>query len=776
MSFGASFPRLEAVAKADGTAQYSADIDFGRMLHGAVLTSPHAHARIVSYDVSAARALPGVKAIVTGADLALRRFGLMVGDETALAIGKVRYVGDAVAAVAATDRDTARKAAALIRVEYEVLPAVLTPAEAMVEGAPLVHEHLADYTKTVACISSGNVLSRAAIAAGDPDAAWAACDAIVDEVYETQAQYHAYMEPVAAVASVDAMGRLTVWSSTQSIFRTQICISQALDLPRAKIRSISPYVGGGFGGKSEPGVQLCAALLARASGRPVKIVLDRNEDMAMMRSRHPARIRLRTGAMRDGTILVRTGEVLMDAGAYADDSPAAMMMVIYFLRGPYRVPNVRFEGQVVYTNKLRAGAFRGVGNAQASFACESQLDEIARKLDIDPIDLRLKNALRQGDTWLGGHAIGSASLAECLDRVRSESAWDERRKQLGAAHGSGKRRGLGVSSVVYTCAYLSTSAVLRLLDDGTVTIATGAVDIGQGSDTAIAQMCAAALQLPLESVNVIQPDTDASPFNSGTNASRITYMLGKVIADATDDVRDQVFRHAADMLECDVGDLELQEGGRVGLKGVPGHRLTFGEISRRAHFKHGGPIIGRGSYVFKAGEIDPKLAITQGFMSLDQIGTYVFGAQVIEIEIDEVTGQVRVVEGWSAHDVGRAVNRQAVEGQIQGGFIQGVGFALLEELVWQDGRLTNSSFSDYKIPGALEAPYAVHPIIIENFEPTHPFGVKGIGEPPLIGVAPAVANAIDHAAGVRIRQLPLTGERVLQALLARGRDNVRLES
>jgi CO/xanthine dehydrogenase Mo-binding subunit len=769
MSFGESLPRLEAAAKANGTAQYTADLALGGMLHGAILTSPHAHARIVSFDVGAARALPGVKAVVTGADIANRRFGLMVGDETALAIDKVRYVGDPVAAVAATDRDTARKAAALIKIEYEVLPAVLTPTEAMAEGAPLVHENLADYTKTVACLSFGNVLSRAEIRAGDPDAAWAACDVIVDEVYETPAQYHAYLEPVAAVASVDAMGRVTVWSSTQSIFRTQICVSQALDLPRSKVRAISPYVGGGFGGKSEPGVQLCAALLARASGRPVKVVLERNEDIAMMRSRHPARIRLRTGARRDGTILVRTGEVLMDAGAYADDSPAAMMMVIYFLRGPYRIPNVRFEGQVVYTNKLRAGAFRGVGNAQASFACESQLDEIAHKLDIDPIDLRLKNALRQGDTWLGGHAIGSASLAECLERVRTASAWDERRKRLAATPMPGKRRGLGISSVVYTCAYLSTSAVLRLLDDGTVTIATGAVDIGQGSDTVMAQMCASALQLPLNAVNVIQPDTDASPFNSGTNASRITYMLGKVIADASADVRDQVFRHVADMLECDVGDLELQPGGRAAIKGIPEQHVTFADVSRRAHFKQGGPIIGRASFVFKAGEVDPKLAITQGFMSLDQIGTYVFGAQVVEVEIDEATGQVRVVEGWSAHDVGRAVNRLAVEGQIEGGFVQGIGFALFEELAWNEGRLTNASLSDYKIPGIVEAPDAFHPIIIENFEPTHPFGVKGIGEPPLIGVAPAIANAIDHAAGVRIRQLPLTGERVLRALLARER-------
>ncbi len=763
--FGASLPRREAAAKAAGAARFTDDIQLAGMLHGAVLTSPYAHARILSCDTRAARALPGVKAVITGADIPANRFGLMVKDETALAIDRVRYIGDAVAAVAAVDRETAQQALALIDVVYEELPAVLDPVAATATDAPLVHEELASYEKSFGAICGGNVLCAAEIAAGDPASAWARCDLVVENVYETQAQYHAYMEPVAAVADVDALGRITVWSSTQSIFRVQACISDALGVPRNQVRAISPYVGGGFGGKSEPGVQLFAALLAKAAKRPVKVVLSREEDMTMMRSRHPARMRLKTGVTQDGTILVREGEVLMDGGAYADDSPAAMMMALYFLRGPYRVPNVRFTGSVVYTNKLRAGAFRGVGNAQATFAGESQIDEIANKLAIDPIEIRLKNAVRQGDAWLGGHAIGSASLRECLERVRSESDWNERRTRLSGASAAGKRRGLGVSSIVYICAYLSTSAVIRLLEDGTVSIATGAVDIGQGSDTAIAQMCAAAFRLDPDAVSVVQPDTDAAPYNSGTNASRVTYMLGQAVSEAAADVKQQILRHAGEMLECAVVDLEILPGGSVAIQGVPGRHLTFLEISRRAHYRVGGPIIGRGTFAFEAGEVDPKLAITKGFMSLHSIGTYVFGAQVAEVEVDEATGKVEVVEAWSAHDVGRAVNRGAVEGQIQGGFVQGLGYALLEELVWDGGRLANPSFMDYKIPGSLDVPYAVHPIIIENPEPTHPFGVKGVGEPPMIGVAAAIANAIDHATGVRIRRLPITSERVLSGLL-----------
>ncbi len=767
MTLGTSLPRLEAAAKAAGAARYTADMELPGMLHGAVLGSPHAHARIASYDVSAARALPGVKAVVTGADIPQRRFGLTVADESALAIGKVRYIGDPVAAVAAVDTEIAARALELIKVAYEELPAMVTPEQAMADGAPLIHEGYAGYPKIFDCISSGNIMSLARISAGDAEAAWSQCDLIVEDVYETQAQYHAYMEPVAAIAEVDAVGRMTIWSTTQSVFRTQACVSEALGLPRGKVRAISPYVGGGFGGKSEPGVQLVAAVLARACGRPVKVVLRREDDIMTMRSRHPAKIRLKTGARRDGTILARTGDVIMDGGAYADDSPAAMTIVLHFLRGPYRIPNVAFDGRVVYTNKLRAGAFRAVGNAQATFACESQLDELAARLSIDPIDLRLKNAIQQGDRWLGGHAVGSASLAECLTKVRVASDWDTRRAADQKATTTGKRRALGVSSIVYTCAYLSTSAVVRLLEDGTVSVATGAVDIGQGSDTAIAQMCAAALQLPIASVTLVRPDTDATPYNSGTNASRVTYMLGQVIAQAADQVRTQIFRHAADLFECAEEDIELLPGGRVAIKGVSERALTFAEISRRAHFQVGGPIIGQGSYVFDAGKNDPKLAIAKGTISLEHIGTYVFGAQVVDVEVDEITGKVEVLEAWSAHDVGRAVNRQAVEGQIEGAFAQGLGYALMEELVWDDGQLINPSFMDYKIPGTLDMPPKFHPIIIENPEPTHPFGVKGIGEPPVIGVAPAIANAIEQASGVRIRRLPLTGERVLRALVTR---------
>jgi CO/xanthine dehydrogenase Mo-binding subunit len=763
-AIGTSMARLEALGKAIGRAQFTDDITLPGMLFGAVLGSPYSHARILSYDVSKALAVPGVKAVVTGADIEERYMGLIVKDETALAKDRVRYSGEPVAAVAATSLAAAQAAARLIEIEYVELPAVFSPEEAMAPGAPILHEGYKDYFKIFNAISDGNVLASAEISTGQIEMGWAESDLIVENVYETQAQYHAYLEPVCAIAQVDAEGKVTVWSSTQSVYRTQANISDSLGLPRSRIRALGPRVGGGFGAKSEATVQPIAVLLAQRTGRPVKLVLDRTEDMITMRSRHPALMRVKSGVKRDGTFVAQEFDLLMDGGAYADDSPAVMMFALYFAVGPYRVPHTRSLGKVVYTNKLRAGAFRGFGNPQSSFARESQIDEIAEKLGIDPIELRLKNVMRQGDRWIGGHAIDTASVGECLEKARDACGWTSRRAAK-AAGTADRRRGLGVAAVAHICGFLATSAVVRLLEDGTVSVNCGAVDIGQGSDTAIAQMCAGALGLSVDRINIVAPDTDASPYNSGTNASRVTYMLGRAVGEAAEKVKKQIFKHAAAILECDEVDLELRPGGRVGVVGAPGMSTGFLEVSLRAHWGTGGPIIGESAFVFDAGELDPKLAFTNGFLSWSSCGVYTFGAQIIEVEVDELTGKVEVIQVWSAHDVGRAINPGAVEGQIQGGVVQGLGYGLFEEMVWDGGRLANPSFMDYKIPGALDVPPRIDAIIIENPESTHPFGAKGIGEPPIVGVAPAIANAVSNAVGVRIRRLPVTAERVLRGIV-----------
>ena len=763
-AIGKSLPRLEAMEKATGAARFTEDLALPGLLHAALVTSPVPHAIIRKVDASRALALPGVKAVVSGEDIEARYIGLVVKDETALAKGRVRYIGEPVAAVAAVSAAVARRAADLVEVEYEELPAVFDPAAAMAPGAPILHEDYAGYFKIFDAVHNGNVMSEVEIVGGDPDGAMQSADRVFENTYELSAQYHAYMEPAAALVSAEPDGHITVWSSTQSVFRTQANLSEGLGIPMSKIRCISPRVGGGFGGKSEASGQPIAALLSLRTGRPVRLALSRFEDMTTMRSRHPARLVCRTGVMNDGTLVARELDILMDSGAYADDSPAVLMFAMYFGNGPYRIPNYRLSGRAVYTNKLRAGAFRGFGNPQATFATESQMDEIAAALGLDPIAFRRQNALRTGDKWIDGHTIDSATVVECLDALEAASDWKARREAAGAEAAPGRKRGLAMAAVSHICGFMSTSAFVRLLEDGSVALNTGAVDLGQGSNTALTQMCADALGLTPGDVRCVDADTDASPYNSGTNASRVTYMVGRAIGEATDEVRRKVLQHASDMLEADAGDLELIAGGKVAVKGVPDRNVSLREVSLRAHWATGGPILGTGSFVYEAGEIDPKIALAKGWMSFNACGAYTFGAQAAEVEVDEATGVVEVKNFWSVHDVGRAINPGAVESQIHGGVVQGLGYALTEELVWQDGALANPSFMDYKIPAAMDVPGEIHAVILEHAEPTHPFGAKGIGEPPIVGVVPAIANAIHHATGARIRRSPMTPERVLDAL------------
>ena len=764
LAVGRSVPRADAEEKVRGEAAYVDDLHLPGMLHGAVATSPFPHARILFCDVSAALAVPGVKAVLTGEDFDFsRRSGAFIKDEMHIAKGRVRFVGEVVAAVAATDPAAARRAAGLVEVEYEELPAVLSLDEAMAVGAPVLHEDFDDYASLVPADGEGNRLWRASIDEGDVDTAWAACDVIVEATYETPAQHHAYIEPCGTLASPSRDGRITVWSACQSVHLTQQRVAEWLGLPMAMVRSIAPRIGGGFGGKGSPGTQPIAAALARATGRPVKLVLSMTEDFEMLRSRHPARIRMRTGAKADGTLVAREHVALLDCGAYADDSPAVVGVCCLFGRGPYDIPNYRGRAEGYYTNKLRAGAFRGFGGPQATFASESQLDELALKLGMHPVELRLKNALGKGGKFAGGQTILASAFDECLERVRATAEG----AGAGADSPPGKRRGVGYTGIAHISGLLGTSARVELRGDGSAALSTGVVDIGQGSDIALRQICAESLQLPLERVSFANPDSDTAPFNWKTAASRVTYMAGRAIVAAAGQVKDRLFHEAADMLEAAPVDLEIRAGGFVGLKGVPERMLPFAAVAGHSAAMGGGPIAGSHALAFDGERMDPKRATIHGFI-FPNIGAYTFGAQACEVEVDEVTGQTRVLRVWSAHDVGRAINPAQIEGQIAGGFVQGMGYALYEELVWDAGRVANPTLMDYKLPGALDAPPEIHPIILEDPEPSGPFGAKGVGEPPLVGAAAVIANAVADAIGNRVRVLPLTPERVLEALAATG--------
>jgi CO/xanthine dehydrogenase Mo-binding subunit len=765
---GTPVPQVEAQEKVSGTAQFIADLYRPNMLYGAVLQSPHAHARILRYDLSEALAIPGVRAIVTGEDLQDNwRMGAFIKDEHALAKRKVRYVGEPVAAVAADTEAIARQAAAVIKVEYEELPAALSPQEALAPAAAIIHEEAPEYIKVFDAGTRGNLCSRTSFREGDIEQGWRDSDLIFEGRYRTQPQAHVSLEPCGALAEMDANGRISLWSANQSVFRVQANVAESLGLPMSRLRCLTPRVGAGFGNKMEPHIQPITVLLAMKAKRPVKLVLSREQDFEMVRARHPFDIRVKTGVKRDGTLVAREVEVLLDGGAFADDSPGVLGYALLMSCGPYRIPHAHCHGRLAYTNKLRFGAFRGFGVPQMTFATETQLDEIADALGLDPIDFRLKNLKQQGDRWLGGQAIASNGIAECLDRVRTASGWNGTRRRDAAAEGT--RRALGVACSGHISGLLSTGAIIRLLEDGTVLLNTGSVDIGQGSNTVLSQICAEALRIPLERVSIASPDTDGSPYNWGTTASRVTYMTGTSVVGAAAEVERQIKEHAADILECAPADLELIPGGLVAVKGIPHRHVSFAAISGRAHWAAGGPIIGSHSWVFNQKTVDPKRAAVVG-LPFPQIGAFVFNATVAEVEIDETTGKCRVERAWSACDVGRAINPQMVEGQIEGAFVQGLGFALFEEMVWNGAQLANPSLMDYKIPTFIEAPAELQAIIVESNDPTGPFGAKSVGEIGINSVAAAITNAVNAGISVRLRQLPLTSERVLQAMLNAGQE------
>ena len=754
-------PRLDAADKATGRARYADDIRLPGMLHAAIHTSQQAHARIVACRTDAALALPGVHAIVTGADIAGTRWGGIVKDETMLARDKVRYVGEPIAAVAAIDAATAIRAAAAIEVDYEPLRCVLSPDAALARDAPLVHAGFATYVKTVDGGGHGNIVFETDVAEGDVDHAFAQCDAIVEGTFETQAQHHVYLETNGCVADVDASGRITLYASCQSVHHAQQRVAEELGEPMARIRVIATRVGGAFGGKHASNLHSIAAWLARAARRPVKLVLSRMQDFEVQRSRHPARIWMKTGARRDGTILARDVRVTLDGGAYADESPAVLAFALLMSRGPYRIPNVRAHGAVVYTNKLRAGSFRGFGNPQATFAGESQIDDLAASLGIDPCELRLRNAMRAGDTAFGGQPVASCIVGDALMRVR-----DAQRAASPLSPREGTQRGIGFAVMSHISGLMGTSATVQLRTDGSIALATGCVDIGQGADTVMVQMCAELLGVPIERVSYAQQDSDVSPYNWKTAGSRSTYMTGRAVSVATIEMRQRMIDQAAQMMECAAADLELVPGGAVGLVGIP-KRVSFKDIALHSLFRSGGPIAATHGFVFDGPGFDPKRASIHR-LAFANLGVYTFGAHCVEVDVDMATGAVAVRRAWCAHDVGHAINPVSCEGQIQGGFVQGMGYALTEALHWNDdGWLTTTTLADYKIPGALDVPPDIHAIVLEDPEPSHPLGAKGIGEPSLVGAAPAIANAIRAATGVRLTTLPMAPERVLDALETR---------
>lgn len=747
---GKRVPRLDAAVKATGEARFTNDLLLPRMLHGKILRSPHAHARISRIDTSRAARLPGVKGVITGADTSRVQFGVTgaTRDQYVLPVDRVRYIGEEVAAVAAIDEDTASEAVGLISVEYEALPAVFDPEAALREDAPRLHEH-----------ASSNVSAQFNIAYGDVDEAFKTADIVREDRFVTDAISHCQMEPYSVLARWDAQGRLETWMPNQSPFIKQKALSSTLRMPLNDITVGRVFMGGAFGGRSEflpP--DFCAALLARRTGRPVKITCSREENFLCTRQKHPFIIDIKTGVKKDGTLLGRDYRVLADGGAYGSTVVFLFANTLIQLVCFYRLPNFRFAGRRVYTNKPVRGAMKGHGNQQLRFADESQLDMIATQLGMDPLEIRLKNVVQPGDLLPNRSRVFSCGLAECLQTATNKAGWTEPSRAPTGDMRSGK--GIGCAPFIAGFSYgyrTGSGAFVKLNENGQAVVITGLVDNGQGNDTMAAQVAAEELGLPVEDVRVLWGDTSEAPLDPGSHSMTTTFISGNAVRIAAADARRQVLEIASEEMEARTEDLEIRRG-RVLVKGSPsdGRPLRSVIIAGLAKGKF---VLGRGSFTPPLDQVD----FSKGQIDGQVTGAYTYGAAVADVDIDAETGQVRVARVAAAHDCGKAINPMLVEGQIEGAVSFSCGQAIFERLHWDDGAGLNPSFSDYALLTALDVP-AVDPLIVEPGDPFGPFGAKEAAEAGGVAVIPAIANAVQRAAGSRVRSMPMTPERVLEAL------------
>jgi CO/xanthine dehydrogenase Mo-binding subunit len=754
-AIGARVRRLDADDKLTGRARYATDYVVPGMLYGKIVRSDRPHARILGIDASEAEAVPGVAAVLCG-DVSGGRFGEVVKDQTPFALDKVRYVGEPIAAVAADTPETAELAARLIEVAYEDLEPIFDPIAALAPDAPLVHDDITSYAGPEGLVRWGNVAAQVVLEHGDVAAAFADAAHVVEGTYAAHAAHQAPMEPRAAVAEVDARGRLTLHTSTQGPFNVRHQLHEALCVPFGDVRVVAETVGGGFGSKLEAAVEIYAGLLARATGRPVKIVNSREEDLSTGTPRHPMTIHLRSAVAADGTILAREARSIMDAGAYSGGSPLLASVAAMLAPGPYRIPNLKIEALAVHTNKMAFGAFRGPTGPQTVFAVESHTDAIARELGIDALELRLKSILGEGDRGHSGQLLSGVGLREALLGAAEAIGWGE----TNPPSEPGRRRGKGLACAWWLTVAGAAGCSIQMNEDGTVVVQTGATEIGTGSvEAGIAQIVAGEMGIDLKDVQVIWGDTAATPVDAGAQGSRTLFNMGQAARRAAQSVRGELLRRAADLLEAAEDDLEVHQG-KISVKGVPDRGLTYAELTR-GQMWDSAPVLGTGSFLAEATDCDD--ARLSGSI-MPAFNAPSFHCHAAEVEVDPETGATRVVDYVVAQDVGFAVSPLYVEGQMQGGAVQGVGYSLSEEIVFEDGRMLNPNLALYKLPTTLEAPH-VRTVIVEAASEQGPYGAKGVGEPPVVPPAGAIANALANAIGVPVRTTPFTPERVYRVLL-----------
>ena len=761
---GKPIQRVDAEEKITGQAVYGYDLVLPDMLYGKTLFSPKAHARIKRINTEKAKAYPGVVAVVTAED-APWTHGEAVKDKPFLAQGKVRFIGEPVAAVAAEDEDTAEASVKLIEVEYEDLPVYTDPEEACKPGAVEIHEDFDKYRKADFIVKGAapNVAEHFKLRTGDVDIGFKQSDVIVEERYFVPVIQHAAMEPHSAHAQFDKeSGRLTIWVANDAPFRALHEISEALGMPKEKIRFINPFQGGGFGSKGGLKVEPIAVALAfKTNGRPVRVKFNREETFISTLTRHEAVVYAKTGAKKDGTLMAREMTIHWGAGAYAEKSPTVCIRGSLPAPGPYRIPHVKVDGYAVYTNKPVAGSYRGYGIPQGAWAGEQQMDEIAKRLGMDPIAIRMKNMFVEGDISYWGEQLHAVGLKETLIKATEAIDWGKPKK----VSRPGVKIGKGFACIQKPTRSPTTSAAGVLVNArGEVTVLAGTVEIGQGCSTILSQVAAEELKVPLEKVRMHALDTDVIPFDASTTSSRSTYHMGNAVRRASIDAREQIMEAAGPMLEAKVPDLGYADG-KVFLKDQPQQALPIGEVVRRKLGIHG-EVRGDGSYTY---EIGKDLDLETGH-SDHASAFYMYATQAAEVEVDEESGRVRVLRMSAAHDVGKAINPLNCAAQIEGGVVMGIGSALHEELVIDNtGKVRNPSFLDYHLVTSLDTPELI-PIIVECPEPQGPYGAKGLGEPGLAPTPAAIGNAVTDAVGIRVYDLPLKPENVFWALQKKKKD------
>lgn len=740
---------VDALDKVTGKAKYLDDISFPGLLVGKILRSPHPHAKILSIDTSEAEKLPGVRAVITAKDCPQIKFGMEIEDVDMLAVEKVRYVGDEVAAIAADTDEIANEAIKLIKVEYEILPVVDDLVKAMGADSPLVHDD-----------KPGNIAREYHVKRGNVEEDFASCDYVFEKEFSTHRVSGLYLEPFGAVANWESNGRLTVWTGMQAAFQARNEIAKALGIPASQVNVKCPFIGGAFGAKIWiRNFHPIAAVLAKKAGRPVKVLLTREEEQLTTRPRVAPKMKVKLGMMKDGTFVCKKMTIIGDNGAYSWAAPKVLLNLTIRTDCLYRYKSSQCDSYLVYTNLIPTSGFRGYGNSQSHFAVESFIDECCKEIGLDPVEVRIKNAVQKGDMTLHGWKIKSCGLQDCI-RIAGEKI---RENRLPAEEQNGRiKRGVGIACMTHVSGnrggekFDGSGAYIRMHEDGGVFIFSGEADMGQGAKTVFAQIAAEKLCIPIDTITVMPLDTDVCPFGMGSYSSRVTTLGGKAVLLACEKLLSEILDLVAKMTSRQKDTLYIEDG-TIKCNRDADINLTIKEVATKAIRTNAGvPLMATVTYE------PPTIGADKDFYG-DYSSAYTYAAQGAEVEVDTATGKVKVLRVIAAHDCGKVVNELGLQGQITGGVAQGIGWCLYENMLYKDGVPASKGLHGYTFMTIKDMP-TVEGIAIETNDPMGPYGAKGVGEPTLIPTAPAIANAIEDACGVRIRDLPITPEKMFWVL------------